>query len=86
MRYEESMNTVLVQELIRFNRLITVIRQSLRELQKAIKGQVVMSPQLENVFDCMMVGKVTLSHVSVRSRRWGSDVVRMTLSLECAVV
>ncbi|XP_067685210.1 dynein axonemal heavy chain 3-like [Haliotis asinina] len=57
-RYEESMNTVLVQELIRFNRLIRVVRQSLQDIRKAIKGMVVMSAELEDVFDSMMVGKV----------------------------
>jgi dynein heavy chain len=56
--YEESMNTVLRQELIRFNRLTSVVRSTLQNIQKAMKGLVVMSSQLEDVFDSMTVGKV----------------------------
>ena len=43
------MNTVLTQELVRFNRLIAVVHSTLRELKKAIKGLVVMSHDLEEV-------------------------------------
>nr|XP_034492395.1 dynein heavy chain 3, axonemal [Marmota flaviventris] len=56
--YEESMNTVLRQELIRFNRLTKVVRRSLIDLGQAIKGQVLMSSELEEVFNSMLVGKV----------------------------
>nr|XP_019946415.1 PREDICTED: dynein heavy chain 3, axonemal [Paralichthys olivaceus] len=59
--YEESMNTVLRQEVIRFNRLTHVVRVSLVNIQKAMKGQIVMSAELENIFNSMLVGKVPVA-------------------------
>lgn len=56
--YEESMNTVLTQELLRFNQLLQVIKISLRDIQRAVKGQVLMSDELEKMGKAMMLGKV----------------------------
>lgn len=48
-KYEDSMNTVLQQELLRYNKLTTVVRQSLINVGKAIKGEVPLSLELEEV-------------------------------------
>jgi dynein heavy chain len=46
------------QELIRFNRLIEVVKRTLAFMIKAVKGLVVMSGELEEVCNSLMVGKV----------------------------
>jgi dynein heavy chain len=56
--YAESMNTVLVQELVRFNKLTSAVKQSLAAIQKAVKGEIVMSSELEAMGDSMFNGQV----------------------------
>ncbi|KAF0288035.1 Dynein heavy chain 1, axonemal [Amphibalanus amphitrite] len=56
--YSESMNTVLVQEAIRYNGLLSVIKTSLNELLRALKGLVVMSQGLERMATSLFNSKV----------------------------
>ncbi|MCJ8744212.1 hypothetical protein PDJAM_G00116030 [Pangasius djambal] len=56
--YEESMNTVLIQEVIRYNKLLAVISQSLSDLVKALKGLVVMSSELELMANSLFINAV----------------------------
>lgn len=57
-RYEESMNTVLVQEMVRYNRLLSVMRDSLENLKLALAGLQVMSGDLDTTCKSMAVSGV----------------------------
>ena len=54
----ESLSTVLLQEIERFNRLLSVMRVSLEDLQRAIKGEIVMSGELDAMYTSMINGQV----------------------------
>lgn len=56
--YEESMNTVLVQECIRYNRLLAAMKRSLSDIRKALVGQVVMSKELDEMGTALHANKV----------------------------
>ncbi|KAJ3214893.1 Dynein heavy chain 1, axonemal [Dinochytrium kinnereticum] len=59
--YKESMSTVLIQEVIRYNRLLAAIHSSIIELLKALKGLVVMSESLETMCNNMYINQVPVA-------------------------
>ncbi|RHZ34650.1 hypothetical protein DYB31_006897, partial [Aphanomyces astaci] len=54
----DSLATVLSQELVKFNNLLSKMRQSLMEIQRAIQGLIVMSSDLDNMYTSFLNGRV----------------------------
>ena len=54
----ESMNTVLHQELHKFNMLMSLAKSSLKNIRKAVKGLVVMSSELEGLGTNLFYGQI----------------------------
>eukprot|EP01018_Ginkgo_biloba_P007203 Gb_07977 [translate_table: standard] len=82
--YSESMNTVLVQECIRYNDLLSVMKISLNDTLKALKGLVVMSQDLEMLCNSMSNNQVpemwaSKSYPSLKPlSSWVSDLLERT--------
>jgi len=64
-RYDECLNTVLLMELGKMNRLLNKLNGTLKNVQLAVKGLVVFSPELEDVGNCLLANKVSSSWLSV---------------------
>eukprot|EP00163_Fabomonas_tropica_P002875 TRINITY_DN1232_c0_g1_i1.p1 TRINITY_DN1232_c0_g1~~TRINITY_DN1232_c0_g1_i1.p1 ORF type:complete len:4516 (+),score=1594.38 TRINITY_DN1232_c0_g1_i1:127-13674(+) len=52
------LSIVLIQEIIRYNVLLKTVKTQLEDLQKGIKGLVVMSHELDIAFDALLNGRV----------------------------
>jgi dynein heavy chain len=57
-RYDESMNTVVKQECLRYNKLLKEMDSSLKAFRKAIKGLIVMTFDLEMAGKSLFVNEV----------------------------
>lgn len=55
---KKPLDVVLLQEIQRYNNLLVSILKSLDDLEKGIKGLVVMSSGLEEIFNCIFEGRV----------------------------
>ena len=51
--YENSLNTILRLEALRYNNLLGRISTSLNQLRRALKGEIIMSFAIENTFECV---------------------------------
>lgn len=56
--HEECINAVLQQETTRFSLLLQTIHTSLVDIRKAIKGQIILTPELEEMLDSFSAGHV----------------------------
>ena len=56
-----ALNTVLVQEIDRYNMLLTKVRAELHLLRKGIKGLVVMSADLDTIFGSLLDGQTPVA-------------------------
>jgi dynein heavy chain, axonemal len=54
----DPMKTVLLQEVERYNKLLTAARYDLTALQRAVQGLIIVTPELESVMEALLAFKV----------------------------
>jgi len=65
MKRDNSMNTVLVQEVLRFNRLLNIILKSLQDIELAHIGEIIMSESLNKIMVSIESGHVPSQWLSL---------------------
>ena len=56
--YNESLNTVLIQEVIRYNVLLKLMKKSIKTLKKGLTGKIVMSEETEQMSQSLFINQV----------------------------
>jgi dynein heavy chain len=76
----DPLTVVLKQEVERFRRLLKILVDSMKELDKALRGLVSMSPLLEDVLQCLYVNRVPQACSKYESMKplgsWFSELMR----------
>lgn len=70
--FTKPMNSVLIQELTNFNRLIQVLQETIAEVNKSFAGKKIISESSEKVYESMLIGKtpeiwLKNSYLSIKS-------------------
>jgi len=56
--YKESMNTVLIQEILRYNSLLDLIKEHIKQLKLALAGRIVMSDEMDKISNSLYNNQV----------------------------
>ena len=79
--HQDSLSTVLGQEMVRFNKLLTVVSTTLRDVQRAIQGEILLDATLDALYTCFMKNMVppvweTAAYPSLKPlSQWFNDLV-----------
>ena len=63
-QYDKSMNTVLIQEILRYNNLLSVIKNTINDLNLALEGKLLLSTDLEIMMD--QINKNQIPHIWIK--------------------
>jgi len=83
---QSALHVVLFQEIERYNIMLSGVRKQLTELRKAVKGTVVMTSELDDIFTCMFDGRIPATwlkgYPSLKPlAAWAADLVERIAQL-----
>ncbi|KAL8439659.1 hypothetical protein Efla_004567 [Eimeria flavescens] len=80
-RYEECMNTVLLQECVRYNNLLAVLQTTMKDLCLAIKGHIAMTYELEKISAALFDNQAFVTGVLQNyARKYSIAVDRLSIA------